>query len=424
MKAVIYPGRSAGKPIRIPGSKSISHRALIAASLAAGNSQIYGLVENKDTEATMRCLRCLGADFEHTADGSLLVHGTAGILSYNGESADCGESGSTLRFLIPLFGLCEDPVVLKGHGKLMERPQSVYEELFLNQGLLFQKDGDKLMVQGPLRPDTFPVRGNVSSQFISGLLFALPLMEGDSVIHILPPYESRSYVGLTEDVLEGSGIILQEEGNLIRVAGNQLYESRTFQVGGDDSQAAFFAVYALLSGMPVTVLGIPHDSRQGDHVIVSLIEQAGGKSIPIDGGYRFEPGDLKPICADLADCPDLGPVLFALASRIDGTSVFTNCARLRIKESDRIAAMKEELTKLGAELTETRDTVTIKGQTSMRGGITLSGHNDHRIVMALSLLGSSAEEPIVIEGAEAVSKSYPEFFRDLSDAGAEVDYGS
>ena len=166
------------------------------------------------------------------------------------------------------------------------------------------------------------------------------------------------------------------------------------------------------------------ESRQGDHVIVSLIEQAGGRSIPIEGGYRFEPGPRKVFTADLADCPDLGPILFALAAGTEGTSVFTHCARLRIKESDRILAMQEELAKLGIPLEEDGDTVRIKGTSSLKGGVVLDGHNDHRIVMALSVLAVSAQEPVTIHGAEAVNKSYPEFFTDLRTAGAEVTYES
>ena len=423
MIAVIQPGRTAGSPVQIPGSKSLSHRALIAAALSQGDTKICGLVENNDTKATMNCLVHLGASFEHTEDG-LLIHGIGTGLSYDGSRIDCGESGSTLRFLIPLFSLTDQEVCFTGHGKLMSRPQTVYEELFRKQGLRFEQDAEFLRIRGSLRPDAFVVRGDISSQFISGLLTALPLLNGASSITVLPPYESRSYVGLTMDVLENAGIRFKETGDTILVPGNQHYHcAASLQVEGDDSQGAFFAVLAMTSQLPISVSGMRKESRQGDHVIVSLIEQAGGHSIPTDTGYRFEPGVVTAFAADLADCPDLGPVLFALAGCAEGTSVFTHCGRLRIKESDRIAAMKEELAKLGIALQEDGDTVRITGSETIRGGVTLDGHNDHRIVMALSVLAVRAENAVRITGAEAVNKSYPDFFEDLRKAGAEVSYG-
>ena len=424
MIAVIHPGRSEGAPVSIPGSKSMSHRALIAAALSAQDTVITGLVENRDTEATMRCLSHLGASFEPQDDGHLLVHGIGKAFSYDGAVIDCGESGSTLRFLIPLFSLTEEAVTFTGHGKLMSRPQTVYEELFEKQGLQFEAAEDTLSIKGALKPDDYVVRGDISSQFISGLLFALPLRNRDSSITVLPPYESKSYVGLTMDVLEKAGIRFEETDATIHIPGNQTYQASALHVEGDDSQAAFFAVLALTSQKPVAVQNMAHESRQGDHVIVSLIERAGGQSIPMEGGYTFLPGKVKAFTADLADCPDLGPVLFALAAVAEGTSVFTHCGRLRIKESDRIAAMKEELGKLGVLVQEDGDTVTIEGVPNIKGGVALDGHNDHRIVMALSVLAVRAEQPITISGAEAITKSYPNFFEDLRIAGAEVTYGS
>ena len=424
MIAVIKPSLRESKPVRIPGSKSMSHRALIAAALSEKDTVIRGLVENNDTAATMHCLAQLGASFEPLSDGSLFVHSIGHRAHYSRQIVDCGESGSTLRFLIPLFSLCGKEVVFTGHGKLMSRPQNVYKELFEAQGLLFRQEGDFLHIRGPLKPGRVTVRGDISSQFISGLLFALPLLNGDSELIVLPPFESRSYVGLTMDVLENAGIRFAEAGDTIRIPGGQTYACPPYSVEGDDSQAAFFAVLALLGQRPVTVTNMRQESRQGDHVIVSLIEQAGGRSVPIEGGYRFEPGSRKPFTADLADCPDLGPVLFALAAGTEGTSVFTHCARLKIKESDRIRAMQEELAKLGILLEEDGDTVRITGASSVKGGAVLDGHNDHRIVMALSVLAAAADAPVTIQGAEAVNKSYPEFFADLRTAGAEVIYES
>ncbi|MBR4456766.1 MAG: 3-phosphoshikimate 1-carboxyvinyltransferase [Solobacterium sp.] len=422
VKVTILPGlRKEPQPVRIPGSKSISHRALIAASLAQEPSVIRGLVNNADTMATVNCLKQFGARFEPMEDGALKVHGFPGKFLYDGSIVDCGESGSTLRFLIPLFSMGKQEVVFTGHGRLMSRPQTVYEDLFRKRGLKFEQKGELLYVKGPLSPGDYAVKGNVSSQFISGLLFALPLVNGDTSIVVKEPYESRSYVGLTIDMLEEAGILIREEKNILYVPGGQRAHGLNTSVAGDDSQAAFFAVLAMCAGTAVPVSNLRHASRQGDHVMISLFEQAGGRSVETADGYRFEPGEARAFEADLADCPDLGPALFALASICPGTSVFHHCARLRIKESDRVACMKQELEALGVSVRiRDEDTVEIDGCSTLKGGVTLHGHNDHRIVMALSVLAAACQEPLTIEGAEAVRKSYPGFFEDLRKAGAEV----
>ena len=421
MKAVITPGMREARPVRIPGSKSISHRALIAASLAEGVSEISHMVINEDTRATMACLSKLGAEITDAGADAVRVKGIRSFDAYHGEVLDCSESGSTLRFLIPLFSLCGREAVFTGHGKLMKRPLTVYEELFQTRHLRFEKEGEFLRLEGPLSGGSFRIRGDISSQFITGLLFALPLLEEDSRIEIIPPYESRSYVMLTEAVLRKAGIEFFDRGERIELPGRQRYSPMVYDVAGDDSQAAFFACLALIARKPLTVLGMDHEGMQGDHVIVELIERFGGKSIPTDHGYRFEPGLLRGCKCDLSDCPDLGPVLFALAAVCPGESVFTGCGRLRIKESDRIAAMKKELETLGASLIEEGNTVRIRGVSSVKGNVTLSGHNDHRIVMALSVLAEKAEGQVTIDGCEAVNKSYPEFFRDFETAGGCVE---
>ena len=420
MRAVIHSRTTEGSPVRIPSSKSLSHRALIAASLANGTSLIRSLVVNDDTIATMNCLRQLGACFDWQDEGYLRVTGIPDFSHFDHKVVDCGESGSTLRFLIPVFSLSGEAVTFTGHGKLMKRPQTVYEALFQENGRRFETGSDTLTIQGALSSGKYTVRGDISSQFISGLLFALPLCEGDSALHILEPYESRSYVGLTQDVLEDAGISVREEGNDLFLPGNSSYHPVQLEIDGDDSQGAFFAVLAMLSEKSVTVHGMRHSSRQGDHVIVDVIERIGGKVIPVEQGYRFEPGVIKPAEIDLSDCPDLGPALFALGAKTEGVMTFTHCGRLRIKESDRIAAMKEELGKLGVRVEEDGDTVRVHGVSSISGGVTLLGHNDHRIVMALSVLAACAEQPVVMEGAEAVNKSYPNFFEDLVRSGVEV----
>ena len=406
--------------VTVPASKSISHRALIAASLAEGTSTIRRLVDNADTQATIRCLRHLGADVENAGD-TILVHGKE--ISYDGEVLDCGESGSTLRFLIPIAAVQQRPVVFTGHGRLMHRPLDVYADLFAKENLSFAQDGEYLRVQGPLSAGTFDIDGSISSQFITGLLFALPLLSGDSLIRIRPPYESRSYVGLTEQVLVRSGLEIQDDGLTISIKGSQHYQPINVSVEGDASQAAFFGVLAGITDTSITLQGLNPASRQGDMAFVSALERAGvivetsasGDGFVISGAGKLHSGTI-----DLADCPDLGPVLFALASQCEGTTVFTNAGRLRVKESDRIACMEEEMGKMGCDISSTRDTVTVRGRTAVRGNVEVDGHNDHRIVMALAVLAGCADGPVTIHGAEAINKSYPGFFDDLRLTGMEV----
>lgn len=416
MDVCIYPGASPENEAVIPSSKSLSHRALIASALADGESRICRLVRNKDTEATIRCLQALGASFEEK-ENCLVVHGIRDLSAYDGAVLDAGESGSTLRFLIPLFSETGKKAVFTGHGKLMERPQTVYKDLFRKNHLSFVQNEDSITLEGKLPSGVYEIDGSISSQFISGLLFALPLLEKDSEIHIHEPYESRSYVGLTEDALAKAGIRIIDERTVIHIPGGQKYMPFETSIAGDDSQAAFPAAFSLLTGHAVQIHGIDHDSRQGDHVIFSLLEKMGARTEETTDGYQILPGCLKAVEADLADCPDLGPVLFALAAKADGISIFHNVQRLRMKESDRIACMEEELKKLGCSIASDESTVQVKGPAKIRGNAVLSGHNDHRIVMALAVLCASAEQPCVIQGAEAVAKSWPSFFRDMQHAG-------
>ena len=407
-----------GASVSLPSSKSLSHRALITASLAEGVSHISGIVFSKDIEATIRCMELLGAEFKMNGN-EIEVTGTGRNFHYSKEIADCGESGSTLRFLIPLFALLNDDVKLTGHGKLMERPQTVYEKLFAENGLLFEKKEDILHIHGPLKGGEYTVKGDISSQFVTGLMLALPLCKEDSVIHILPPFESKSYVNLTMDALKRAGIEELMDELTIHIPGNQTYQSFDTKVEGDDSQMAFFAQMAMVHKGTVTVNNVSHTSHQGDHVILELFEKFGGKVSETEEGYCFTGNDGKAIETDLSDCPDLGPALFALATCVKGTSVFHGCGRLRIKESDRIACMEEELRKLGCDIYSEGDTVYVTGGKKLRGNVILNGHNDHRIVMALSVLASLCQG-VTMEGAEAVSKSYPGFFDDFAACGLKV----
>ncbi len=418
MKITVSKGNPRDTEISIPASKSLTHRSLITAALAEGTSRITAPVENQDTEATLRCISGLGAVWER--DGKdLIIHGTGGRIGSPETLLDCGESGSTLRFMIPLFAMGENMVSFSGHGRLMERPQTVYEEIFREKGLRFEREAGILKVKGPLPAGTYRIRGDISSQFISGLLFALPLADGDSVIEIEPPYESRSYVDLTLSALADAGIEIAEDGLRYAVKGSQPYRPVSSRIEGDASQAAFFIALAMLRQVPLNITNLNHHSRQGDAVMLKLAEQFGAEVKETAGGYRIIPHGMKAVSADLSDCPDLGPVLFAAAAGAEGTSCFTGCERLRIKESDRIAAMEEELAKTGCRMHSEGGTVYVEG--AKVHGAEISGHNDHRIVMAMSVLAASMDEPLTISGCEAVAKSYPEFFRDLAETGAKTE---
>ncbi len=405
-------------PVTIPSSKSISHRMLIGAALAEGTSVLHGIDMNDDIQATAEALCRLGAAVECNGD---VLTVTGGMIRPDGTAICCGESASTLRFLIPVSALSDQKTVFTGRGRLMERPLQIYEEIFSRQALLFERKNDTLTVQGPLRGGTFEIDGNISSQFISGLLFALPLVHEDSRIIIRPPFASASYVRLTADVLSHAGICITETADGFLIPGKQKYRPFEMKAEGDDSQAAFFAVLSAISGRELQADNMRHDSRQGDHVILRILRDMGCAYEETESGYRFLPGHLHGTEIDLGDCPDLGPVLFALASQAEGETVFLHAGRLRLKESDRIAAMETELRKLGCIISSSEDTVRVHGKTAIRGNTVLDGHGDHRIVMALSVLSAIADGPVRISGAEAVNKSYPSFFEDFRKAGGEAD---
>lgn len=418
MKVKIIPSKVTNGNVTIPPSKSLAHRAIICAGLAPGRSIISNIDYSVDIKATIEGLRHLGADIKEKGN-SLIINGIRN-LHYDSEIVDCCESGSTLRFFIPIFSLCGEKVVFKGSRRLVERPQSVYETLFEEQDIFFQKEYPYITVSGRLQPGILHLKGNVSSQFITGLLCALPLLDGDSAIHVEPPFESKSYVNLTIQMLKKFGICITYEDNFtLKIKGRQHYCPADVEVEGDYSQLAFFASLGLIN-QPVTAHGLSLDSLQGDKAVVKITETMNGNVKLLENGYLFSPSTLKGTVIDMNDCPDLGPMLFALATQAEGTTTFLNAQRLRMKESDRIEAMETELKKLGCDISSTSDTVTITGPAKIQGNAELRGHNDHRIVMALSILSTIAEKPVIIDDAEAVNKSYPGFFHDLKNCGIQI----
>ena len=421
MLATIHPGPIGGA-VTVPPSKSIAHRTVLAAGLAKGLSRVYNLDPSQDIAATLAAVRAFGAKVKLTetyAD----IEGRGGFATIL-RPVDCGESGSTLRFLIPIASLTGQAVSFTGRGRLMERPQSVYEALYREQGLRFEQSAAGLTVEGALTPGEYRLAGNVSSQFISGLLFALPLLSGNSTLHLIPPVESRSYIDMTRSVQAAFGVQSHWlDENTLAIPGGQHYHPCDYTVEGDYSQAAFPAVLGAVCG-GVTITGLAPETLQGDAAILDILRRCGAKFTQTEAGIPFTKSPLHGVDIDLADCPDLGPVLMVLGLLCEGTTVIRNAERLRLKESDRIAAMEAELRACGGVLESEGGTITVHGcanRLHAPAGV-LHGHNDHRVVMSLAVLALSTGIPLTVDDAEAITKSWPNFFEAIKPLGAEVEY--
>ena len=404
-----------GGTITAPPSKSMAHRAVLCSALAEGASHIENLEFSKDISATLSAAGQLCAKVRTGADRAV-VEGLGSFLPVSAP-VDCCESGSTLRFLIPIASLTGQKVTFVGRGRLMERPQTVYEKLYQEQSLRFEQSSAGLTVEGTLKSSEYELAGNVSSQFISGLLFALPLLAGDS-----PPVESRSYIEMTRAAQRRFGVESRwQDENTLFIPGGQKYRPCDYTVEGDYSQAAFPAVLGAVQG-GVTLKGLSADTLQGDAAILDILRRCGASFRTTDAGIVFEKAPLHGVDIDLADCPDLGPVLMVLGLLCEGTTVIRNAERLRIKESDRIEAMEMELRKCGGVLSSEGGTITITGCAGAlhAPGEVLSGHNDHRVVMSLAVLALAAGLKLPIAEAEAVTKSWPNFFTAIKPLGAEV----
>ena len=410
-----------GGVIAAPPSKSMAHRAVLCAALAVGRSHITHLEFSKDISATLSAAAQLCAAVDIGADDAT-VQGLGHFLPLTAP-VDCCESGSTLRFLIPIASLTGQPVTFTGRGRLMERPQSVYEALYREQNLRFEQSPAGLTVEGALTPGDYRLAGNVSSQFISGLLFALPLLPGDSQLHLIPPVESRSYIDMTRAVQATFGVHSRwlDETTLL-LPGGQQYHPCDYNVEGDYSQAAFPAVLGAVCG-GVTITGLAPDTLQGDAAILDILRRCGAVFTRTGDSVTFAKAPLHGVDIDLADCPDLGPVLMVLGLLCEGTTVIRNAERLRLKESDRIAAMEAELRACGGVLESDGGTITVHGcaERLHAPAAPLHGHNDHRVVMSLAVLAAAAGLPLTVDDAEAIQKSWPGFFADAAPLGVEVE---
>ena len=412
MDLTIYPSKLAGE-VTPPSSKSQAHRALIAAALGGGISTISNLADSQDIQATRRCLSALGALVEDLGPGILRVHGLGNSIPQAGPfpTLDCGESGSTLRFLIPVALLVQGQAAFTGRGRLMERPLAPYEDLFRGKGIGWSMEHGVLTLDSgrgydrlALDPGEYRLPGDVSSQFITGLLFALPLLEGDSDLLLTAPLESRGYVDLTLDVLDRFGVVAEPRENGFHIPSGQMYQARDLAVEADWSQAAFWYAANHLGGQ-VDILGMDPASRQGDREIAAY-----SRMLARSGQVEL----------DVSQCPDLAPPLAAMAAVRTGTTRLTNAARLRAKESDRLASVTRALRAMGGQVAEYADSLTIHGVKRLPGGGVVDCANDHRIAMMAAVCAASAEAPVKLLGAECVRKSYPEFWTHFQSLGGEL----
>lgn len=419
----IYPSRLEGV-VEVPPSKSMAHRAIICASLSEGKSKIENIDYSDDINATIDGMKALGAKIVKSYD-SLEITGiySKDIDVKEFRVIDCNESGSTLRFLVPISLLVKGKSKFIGRGNLGKRPLTTYYEIFDNQGIKYsyEENSLNLEVEGKLKGGEFYVKGNISSQFITGLLFSLPLLKEDSKIIITTDMESKGYIDLTLSALEEFGIsIINNDYKEFIIKGNQRYLSRDYRVEGDYSQAAFF-LSANALGNNVVVKDLSLNSLQGDKEVIDILERMKVRFINSDDGISSRVnGELSSTIIDGSQCPDIIPVLAAVASLAEGKTEIINAGRLRIKECDRLSAVKLELSKLGADIEEKEDGLVICGVNKLQGGVEVWSHKDHRIAMTLAIAATRCSEPIIIKDYECIAKSYPKFFDDYKMLGGKV----
>ncbi|MFC6464687.1 3-phosphoshikimate 1-carboxyvinyltransferase [Marinilactibacillus sp. GCM10026970] len=406
---MIEPSELTGT-VTVPPSKSMAHRAVICAGLATGQSIIRNIQLSDDIIATMEGMRAFGATIEQDGN-TLIIDGCGEAVARTNQEIDCNESGSTLRFFVPLATLFEGPTHFVGRGKLGQRPLETYRELFERQDLRYEAGTSEqldLTIEGRLEPGTYEMRGDISSQFITGMLLTLPLLDGDSTIEITTHLESKGYIDLTLSVLSAFGIIIKHDDDYrtFEIKGNQRYHAQDYTVEGDYSQAAFW-LSAQLLGNKIKVNGLDQKSLQGDREIVHILEQlsSGEEERTIDG----------------SQVPDIIPTVALAASLSKGKTKLINLERLRIKESDRLVATQKELSALGAQIEIVGDQLHIKGVQTLKGGAEVWSHKDHRMAMMLAVASTVCQEPIQLKDSECVKKSYPDFWEVFKEVGGKID---
>ena len=403
----ITPKKLNGK-VCAPPSKSAAHRAILCAALADGESVISNLAYSEDISATLSVIECLGAKVSINGTTATITGMCKGI-KLNNQILDCNESGSTLRFIIPIALALGGSFSVTGKGRLMERPLDDYYKIFDSQGIYHKREHDKIFFDGKLSDGRYELSGNVSSQYITGLLYSLPLLSSDSEIVITTPIESVGYIKMTLEMLKEFGILIKvsDDYRNYQISGNQTYKAYDYTVEGDYSQAAFYYVANEL-GNNIEISGLLADSLQGDKAILDVIK-----------GFKDKKTERS---IDVSQIPDLVPIISVLATQTHGTTHITNAGRLRIKESDRLAAVTQELTKIGANIDEFDDSLTIYGKTALSGGI-VDAHNDHRIAMSLAIASTVASGEIKICGSDSIKKSYKDFWDVFCSLGGDIKNG-
>lgn len=403
--------------VNVPPSKSDVHRAIICAAMANGVSRISPVALSNDIKATIGCIKALGADavLENnvlTVDGTNMYKNKTALL-------DCGESGSTLRFFIPIAAVGNINATFVGKGKLPQRPIGIFTEALPKAGTVCKTEGGlPLEIKGQLKSGIFEIPGNVSSQFITGLLLALPILEGDSEIVLTSPLESVGYIAMTIRTMKQFGVNIQATEKGWHIKGGQSYKACDYTTDGDWSQAAFFMVLGAVSGK-VTVKGVAKDSTQGDKKCAEILARFGAKVTQLDNEVTVEKGELKAITIDASQIPDLVPILSVCAAFAEGTTKIINAERLRIKECDRLKATAELLNNLGGKVKELSDGLEITGVSSLKGG-NVNGYNDHRIVMSAAVCAARSDEDITATFAMSINKSYPDFYIDYNSIGGKA----
>ncbi len=424
----IYPRKLNGE-VKIPPSKSMAHRAVICAALGDGVSKVTNIDYSDDIIATIEAMSSLGARITKKEEhleicGIKSPENIEANLVRNERLIDCNESGSTLRFLVPIAALFDGVNRFVGRGNLGKRPLDTYYNIFDEQNIKYSyKEGVlDLKTEGKLQSGEFKVKGNISSQFITGLLFTLPLLDGDSKILITTEMESKGYIDLTLSAMKDFGIeIINNNYEEFIIKGNQTYKSRDYRVEGDYSQGAFFFCADALSNN-VILNDLKLDSLQGDKEVIDILTRMGLDIINKNNGLIGIANErLKATIIDGSQCPDIIPVVALVAALSTGTTEIINAGRLRIKECDRLAAVTSELNKLGAKIKEREDGLIIEGVKELKGGAEIWSHKDHRIAMTIAIASTVCKDPIVLKDYECVSKSYPQFWEDFKSLGGVFD---
>ena len=420
MNVTITPTKTISGEITAPPSKAHTHRTLFAGLLSTGNTLIQNPLSCDDTKATSSSIISLGATLESGKE-TWVVKGR-GRPEAPRHTIECGESGVTLRFTIPIAALTGSEIQLNCEESLARRPLQPLIESMRELGVEVRQNGKAIKLGGgPPKGGRVHIRGDLSSQFISGLLLAGPLMRDGLELNLTSQLESRSYVSLTIEAMKRHGILVECDDRMpfLKVMPGQTYKPATHLIPGDYSSAAFPIAAAVITSSKLLVRGLKRDDTEPDSVIAQILLQMGTETHYSNEGLLIEGGHLKATRVDISDCPDLGPAIVVLGCYAEGGTEIMGAGRLRYKESDRASAITAELKTLGGQITSTENRLLIRGPSPLTGG-TVDSHGDHRIAMALSIAALHARNDVTITNAECVSKSYPNFFDDLRSLGVNV----